>query len=134
MLRLITCSYWLINLLACISRKLKLVSVLVLVVRTTADFNHCRSWLVFLNVTLSDFDLVRIDSLDHESTRALTSLSLDCLSFLPAGMTSLTKIIGLKWTCFSFLKYFDFLSFYWLDCAECLIGKNHVILYLSYWN
>ena len=48
------------------------------------------------------FDLVRIDSLAPGSTRDLTSLVLDCLSFLPSGMSSLTKIIGLKCTCSSF--------------------------------
>ena len=74
-----------------------------LVVRILAAVDHCRSCLVFLTGSLYDFDLVRIDSLAPESTRDLTSRVLDCLSFLPAGITSLIMIIGLKCTCFSFL-------------------------------
>ena len=102
MLRSTTCSDLLISLLACSSGKLKLVAVLVLVVKTPAAVDHCRSCLIFLTGSLSVLALARIDSLSHESTRALTSRVLDCLSFLPAGMTSLTNIIGLKCTCFSF--------------------------------
>ena len=62
-----------------------------LVVRIPAAVDHCRSFLVFLTVSLSAEALARIDSLAPESTMALTSRVLDCLSFLPAGMTSLTK-------------------------------------------
>ena len=85
-----------------------------LVVRTPAAVDHCRSFLVFLNGSLSDFYLLSIDSLAPESTRALTSLVLDCLSLLPAGMTSLTKIIGLKCTCFTLLLD--------LVCLSLLVG------------
>ena len=88
MLRSTTCSELLISLLSCSSGKLKLVAVLVLLVRTPADVDQCRSCLVFLTDSLSVFSLVRIDSLAPESTRSLTSL---------------TKIIGLKCMCFSFL-------------------------------
>ena len=72
-----------------------------LVVRTQAAVDHCCYFLVFLNGGLSALALAIIDSLAPESTRDLTSRVLDCLSFLPAGMNSLTKIIGLKCTCFS---------------------------------
>ena len=112
MSRSTTCSDWLINLLACISGKLKLVAVLVLVVRTPSDVDHCRSSLVFFTGGFSSFALVRIYSLSPESTRYLTSQVLDCLSFLPDGITSLTDIIGLKWTCFSFLL--DLVCLYFL--------------------
>ena len=64
-----------------------------------------------LNGSLYDFALMKIESLAPESTRDLNSRVLGCLSFLPAGMTSLTKIIGLKYTCFSFLLDFVCLSF-----------------------
>ena len=111
MLRPTTCSDWLISLLACSSGKLKLVAVLVLMVRTPAAVDHCRYCLVFLTSSLSALALSRIDSLAPESTRALTNQVLDCLSFLPAGMTSLTKIIGLKCTCFSFLLDLVYLNF-----------------------
>ena len=67
-----------------------------LVVRTPAALDHCRSFLFFFTVSLSDLALARIDSLAAESTRDLTRRVLDYLSFLPAGITSLTKIIGLK--------------------------------------
>ena len=87
------CSDQLISLLACSSGKLKLVAIFVLVVRTPAAVDHCRSFLVFLTGSLSALVLARIDSLAPESTRALTGRVLDCLYFLPAGMTSLTKII-----------------------------------------
>ena len=114
MLRSTTCSDWLINLLACSSGKLKLVAVLVLVVRTPAAVDHCCYCLVFLTGSFSAFALVRIDSPAPESTRDLTSRVLDFLSILPALMTSLKKIIGLKWTFFSFL--FD-----WV-CLSLLVG------------
>ena len=110
MLRSNKCSDWLIILLAFSSGKLKLVAFLLLVVRTPAAVDHCRSWLIFLAGSLSDLNLVRIDSLDPESTRALTSRVLGCLFFLSSGMTSLTKIIGLKCMCFSFLLYLVCLS------------------------
>ena len=110
MLRSTTCSDWLISLLAYSSGKLQLISVLVLVVRTPADVDHCYSWLFFLTGSLSAFSLVEIDALAPESTRALTSWVLDCMYFFSAGMTSLTKIIGLKCMCFSFLFGFIFLS------------------------
>ena len=73
-----------------------------LVVRTPAAVDHCRSCLVFLAGSLSALALARIDPLAPESTRDLTSRVLDCLYFLPDGLTSLTKVIGLKCTCFSF--------------------------------
>ena len=73
--------------------------------------DHYRSCLVFLTGSLYDFDLVRIDSLAPESTRDLTSRVLDCLSFLPDVMTSLTKIIVLQCMCFSFLLDLVYLSF-----------------------
>ena len=72
MLRSTTCSDLLISLLACCSGKLKLVAIFVLVVRTPAAVDHCRSLLVFLTGSLSALALVRIDSLAPESTRALT--------------------------------------------------------------
>ena len=72
--------------------------------------DHYRSCLVLLTGSLYDFDLVRIDSLAPESTRDLTSRVLDCLSFLPAVMTSLTKIIVLQCMCFSFLLDLVYLS------------------------
>ena len=97
------CSDVLISLLVCSSGKLKLVAVLLLVVKTPAAVDPCRSCLVFLNGSLSAFDLMRIDSLSTESTRSLTCKVLDCMYFLPSGMTSFTKIIGLKCMCFSFL-------------------------------
>ena len=103
MSRSTTCSDWLISLLVCSSGKMRLVAILVLVVRTPAAVDHCHSCLVFLTDSLSALALARIYSVAPESTRALTSRVLECLSFLPAGMTSLTKIIGLKCTCFSFL-------------------------------
>ena len=102
MLRATTCSDWVISLLACSSGKLKLVAVLVLVVRTPAAVEHCRSCLVFLTWSLSNLALARMESLAPESTRSLTSRVLECLSFLPSGMTSSTKIVGLKCVCFSF--------------------------------
>ena len=103
MLRSTKCSDLLISLLACSSGKLKLVAVFVLVMRTPEAVDHCRSFLVFLTGSLSALALARIYSLDPESTRALTSWVLDCLYFWPAGITILTKIIGLKCKCFSFL-------------------------------
>ena len=103
MLRSTTCSDRLISLLSCSSGKLKLVAILVLVVRIPAAVDHCRSYLVFLTGSFPALALARIYSLAPESTRALTSRVLDCISFLPAGTTSLKKIIGLKCTCFSFL-------------------------------
>ena len=109
-----TCSDWLISLLVCISGKLKLVAVLVLLVRTPAAVDHCSYCLVFLTGSLSALDLVRIDSLAPESSRALISWVLDCLLFLPTGMTSLTKIIGLKCTCLIFLLN--------LVCLSLLVG------------
>ena len=99
MLRSTTCGDRLISVLACSSGKLKLVTIFVSVVRTPVAVDHCRSFLVFFTDSLSALALARIDSLAPESTRALTSRVLDCLSFLPAGMTSLTRIIGLKFTC-----------------------------------
>ena len=107
-----------ISLLPCSSGKLKLVAVLVLEARTPAAVDHCCSCLVFLNVSLSAFTLVRIDSLDPESTRALTSRVLDCLSFLPSWITSLTKIIGLKCMCFSLLLD--------LFCLSLLVFFRHL--------
>ena len=83
-----------------------------LVVRTLAAVDHCRSSLVFLTGSLSAFALVMIDSLDPESTSALTSRFLDCLSFLSSGINSLTKIIGLKCMCFSFLLDLVYLSLF----------------------
>ena len=112
MLRSTTCSDSLINLLACSSRKLKLFSVLVSVVRTPAASDQCCSCLFFLTGSFSDFYFVVIDSLAPESTRYLNSRVLDCVSFLPTGVKSLTKIIGLKWTCFSFLL--DLVCLYFL--------------------
>ena len=100
------CRDWLISLLSCSSGELKLVAVLVLVVRAPAAVDQCRSCLVFLTGSLSDFALARIVPLAPESTRAWTSRVLECLSFLTAGMISLTKIIGLKCMCFSFLMDF----------------------------
>ena len=70
-------------------------------VRTPAAVDHCCSFLVFLTGSLSDLALARIESLAPELIRALTSRVLDFLSFLPAVMNSLTKIIGLKCMCFS---------------------------------
>ena len=116
MFRSTTCRDWLISLLACSSGKLKLVAVLVLVVRTSATVDHCCSWLVFFNGSLPALSLVRIEPLAPESTRALTSRVLDCLYFFTAGMTSLTKIIGLKCTCFSFLLDLVCLSFLYGFC------------------
>ena len=69
--------------------------------RTPASVDHCCSFLVFLTGSLSALALARIDSLATESTRGLTIRVLDRLPLLPAGMTSLTKIIGLKCLCFS---------------------------------
>ena len=112
MLRLTTCSDWLISLLECSLGNLKLVAVLVLVVRTPAAVDHCCYCLVFLTDSFSDLDLVRIDSLSPELTRALTSRVLDYMSLFTAGMTSLTKIIGLKCTCCSFLL--DLVCLYFL--------------------
>ena len=106
------CSNLLISLLACSSGKLQFVDVLVSVVRTPAAVDHCNSCLVFLTGSSSDFALVSIDSLAPESTRAFNSQVLDCLYFLPAGITSLTNIIGLKCTCFSLLLDLICLSFY----------------------
>ena len=100
-----------VNLLECSSGKLKLVAVLVLVARTPAAVDHCCSCLVLLTGIVSDFTLVMIYSLSPESTRYLISRVLYCLSFLPDVMNSLTKIIGVKWTCFSFLEDLDCLSF-----------------------
>ena len=97
------CSDWLISLLACSSGKLKLVAILVLVVRTPAAVDHCCSCLFFLTGSLYALALARIHLLDPESTRALTSQVLDCLYFFSAVMASLTNIIVLKCTCFSFL-------------------------------
>ena len=101
MFRWTTCSDWLIFLLVCSSGKLKLVAVFGLVVRTPAAVDHCSSFLVFLTGSLSALSLARIYSLAPDLTRALTGRFLDYLSFLPAEMTSLTKIIGLKCLCFS---------------------------------
>ena len=112
------CSDLLISLLACSSGKLKLVAIFVLVVRISAAVDHCRSFLVFLTGGLSALALVRIDSLTPESTRDLTIRVLNCLPFLPSGMTSLTKIIGLKCLCFSF-----FLA---LVCLTILDGLRRV--------
>ena len=106
MLRSTTFSDWVISLLACTSGKLKLAAIFVLVVRTPEAVDYCCSFLVFLTGNFSALALVRIDSLAPELTRALISRVLDCLSFFPAGMTSLTKIIGLKCLCFSF--FLDF--------------------------
>ena len=53
---------------------------------------------------------MRIESLDTDLTRDLNILVLDCLSFLPDGMTSLKKIIGLKCTRFSLLLDLVYLS------------------------
>ena len=103
MLRSTTCRDRLITLLACSSGKLKLVAILVLVVKIPAAVDHCCSFLVFLTGRLSALALARIDSLAPESTRDLTRRVLDCLPFLPAGITSLTKIIGLKCLFFSFV-------------------------------
>ena len=89
-----------------------------LVVSTPAAIDHYRSFLVFLTGSLSASALARIDSLAPESTRALTRRVLDCLPFLPAGMTSLTKTIGLKCLCFSF-----FLD---LVCLKILDGLRRV--------
>ena len=80
-----------------------------------------------------------IDSLSPELTRYLTSRVLDYLPLLPAGMTGLTKIIGLKWTCFSFLENLDCLSFL-LVCflrvlnmqASCNAASNLLELSLCY--
>ena len=72
-------------------------------VRTPSAVEHCRSCLVFLTGSFSDFALARIDSIAPELTRGLTSRVLECLSFLPSRMNSLKKIIRLKFTCFSFL-------------------------------
>ena len=105
------CSDLLISLLACSPRRLKLVAVLVLVVSTPEAVDQCCSWLVFLTCSLSAFALERIDSLAPESTRSFCSRVLDCLSFLTSGMTSLTKINGLKCKCFSFLLDLVNLSF-----------------------
>ena len=113
MLRSTTCSDWLISLSACSSGKLKLVAIFVFVVRTPAVVDHCRSFLFFFTFSLSALALARIDSLAPESNRALTSRVLECLSFLPAGMTSLTKIIGLKCVCFSF-----FLDLVWITILD----------------
>ena len=85
----------------CSSENLKLVAVLVLVVRTPAAVDHYHSFLVFLTGSLSALALAKIDSIAPESTRDLTRQVLDCLPFFPAGITSLTKIIGLKCLCFS---------------------------------
>ena len=104
---------WLISLLACSSGKLKLVAVFLLVARTPAAVEHCHYFLVFLTGSLSALDLARIDSLDPDSTKDFTRRVLDCLSFLPAVMTSLTKIIGLKCMCFSF-----FLDLVWLTILD----------------
>ena len=118
MLRSTLCSDLLIILLVCRTGKLKLVAVLVLVVRTPAAVDHCCSCLVFLTGSLSDFDLVRVYSLYPDPTRDLTSRVLDCLPFLPAGMASLTKIIGLKCMCFSLLLD--------LICLSLLVGFHRV--------
>ena len=103
MLRSTTFINWLISLFGWISGKMKLVSVLVLLVRAPAAVYHCPYCLVFFIGSLSDLSLVRIDSLAPESTRALTSRVLECLYLLPAGVTILTKIIGLKCMCLGFL-------------------------------
>ena len=115
MLSSTTCSYWLISLLAWSSGKLKVVTIFVLVVRTPAAVDHCRYFLVFLTGRLSALVLAIIDSLTPESTRALTRQAFDCLLFLPAGMNSLTKIIGLKCLCFSL-----FLDFVWITILDGL--------------
>ena len=83
-----------------------------LVVRTPAAVDHCRYFLVLLTCSLSALALVRIESLDPESTRDLTSRVLEFVLFLPAGMTSLKNIIGLKCTCFGFLLDLVCLSFF----------------------
>ena len=118
MLRSTTCSDWLISLLVCSSRKLKLFAIFVLVVSTPAAVDHCHYFLIFLTFSLSALALARIDSLAPESTRDLTRQVLDCLPFLTAGITSLTKIIGLKCLCFSF-----FLD---LVCLAILDGLRRV--------
>ena len=91
---------------------MKLVADLLLVGRITEDVDHCSSCLVFLTGSLSAFALEMIDSLTPESTRALTRRVLDCLPLLPAGMTSLKKIIVLKWTCLSLLLIWFVYPFY----------------------
>ena len=106
-----TCSDLLISLLACSSGELKIVAALLLLVRTPEAVDRCHSWLVFLPESFSGFALVRIDSLAPELTGDLNSRVLDCLFFLTAEMTSLTKIIGLKCTCFSLLLDFICLLF-----------------------
>ena len=83
-----------------------------MVVRKPAAVDHCHSYVVVLTGSLSALALARIDSLAPELTRALTSRVLYCLSYLSAGMTSFTNIIGVKWICFSFLEYLDCLSFF----------------------
>ena len=127
-----------ISLLACSSGKLKLVAVLVLLVKTPVSVDHCHYCLVFLTVRLSAFALVIIDSLAPELTRALTSQVLDCLSSLPAGMTSLTNIIGLKCMCFNFLLDLVCLSLLFVFCrlfnrrASCNSLSNLLELSLCY--
>ena len=130
MLRTTTGSECFISLLACSSGTLKLVAIMVVVVRTTAAVDHCCSCLVFLTGILSALALARIDSLAPELARALTIRVLDCLSFSPAGMTSLTNIIGLKCTCFSF--FLDLVCLTIVDgFRRVLIGDHHVMLYLN---
>ena len=111
MLRSTTCSDLLFSLLACSSEKLKIISVLLLVVKTPAAVDHCHYCLVFLTDSLPSLASLRLDSLAPESTRDLTRRVLDCLPFFPAGITSLKKIIGLKCTCFIFLLDLVWLSF-----------------------
>ena len=82
-----------------------------MVARTPTAVDQYCYCLIFLTGSFSDFYLVIRDSLDPESTRDFTSRLLDCLSLLPAGNNSLTKIIGMKWTGFSFLLDLVCLSF-----------------------
>ena len=90
-----------------------------LVVRKPAAVDHWCYCLVFFTGSFFALALVRIDSLAPESTRSLNGQVLESMSFLSVGMTSLTKIIGLKCTCFSFLLY--------LVCLSLLVGFCRVI-------
>ena len=71
-----------------------------------------------LTGSLSALGLAIIDSLSRELTRALTSRVLDCMPFLPAGLTSLTKTIELK--CFCFSLFLD------LVCLTIIDGLRRV--------
>ena len=77
-------------------------------------------WPQYMYLTLSPnngFCWCPLGKLFHlgleQLTRALTSWVLDFLYFLPAGMTSLTKIIALKCMCFNF-----FLDLVWLTILD----------------